>query len=138
MALLLDELLPVELTNGNDGRGSKWFRSAKVREEMELILSQHRRTPFSCRTRVVVTRILGPGQRLWDSSSILRGNWKEIEDALVCLGWWIDDGPRWIVKTEGEQDATRRDEGPAVRVQVYSTFPENPVRLSRRTIPYWR
>ena len=120
-AIIHDVTLPVELTNGNDGRGNKWFSSAKIRKAMESLLFGHSRTPWDFPTRVVVTRILGPGQRLWDSSSILRGNWKEIEDALVCLGWWHDDGPKWIEKTEGEQDASQRDNGPAVRVQVYRT-----------------
>ncbi len=112
-------VLPVELTNGNDGRGSKWFSSAKVRKDMERVLAVYRRDPFDQPVRVVVTRFLGKGQRLWDSSSVLRGNWKEIEDALVALGWWHDDCPKWIVKTEGEQDDSQRDEGPAVLVDVF-------------------
>lgn len=117
---LLDVTLPVELTNGNTGRGHKWFNSAKIRQAMERDLIEYRRRePFSQQTSVVVTRILGKGQRLWDSSSVLRGNWKEIEDALVSLGWWWDDGPQWIHSTLGQQDEFQRQNGPAVRVEVY-------------------
>lgn len=35
---LLDVTLPIELTNGNDGRGSKWFRSSNVRKRLEATL----------------------------------------------------------------------------------------------------
>lgn len=115
----IDVILPVELTNGNDGRGGKWYKSATVRKAMSIDLLEFRRKPFELPTRVVVTRILGHNQRLWDSSSILRGNWKEIEDSLVCLGWWWDDGPKWITETIGQQDYSQRGNGPAVRVQVF-------------------
>lgn len=116
----IDMILPIELTNGNDGRGSKWFKSSNVRKLFE---SQFRRLgverqPFDFPVRVSVTRILGKNQRLWDSSSIGRGNWKEIEDALVAIGWFYDDGPKWISETRFYQDASQRDNGPAVRITI--------------------
>lgn len=112
--------LPFELTNGNDGRGSKWFSSAKIRTKFEKTLRQMglTREPFDRPVTVTVTRILGPRQSLWDSSSIGRGNWKEIEDALVACGWFADDGPKYIHRTTFDQDATRRGDGPAVMVQI--------------------
>ena len=115
-------LLPVELTNGNDGRGSKWFSSAKVRKDIERnfrALGFARRTPFPEGVCVRVTRVLGKGQRLWDASSIGRGNWKEIEDALVALGWFVDDGPKYISQVRFEQDDEQRGIGPCVMVDVY-------------------
>jgi len=115
---LLRIILPVELTNGNDGRGYAWQRSASRRKKLAKQLSRHRRVPFSVPVVVEVTRILGKGQRLWDSSSVGRGNWKEIEDTLVELGWFIDDGPKWIVQTIFGQDSNRREEGPAVEIVV--------------------
>lgn len=123
--LVLARLLPVELTNGNDGRGSKWFSSAKLRKQYEIDLLGIRaasKQPFAFPTINVVTRIIGKGQRLWDSSSIGRGNWKEIEDALVALGWWHDDSPKYIVRTEFDQDATQRDVGPATKLEVFSVL----------------
>jgi hypothetical protein len=112
--------LPIELTNGNDGRGSKWFSSAKLRKQYEAIFRQLGmvREPFAYPVTVTVTRILGPRQSLWDSSSIGRGNWKEIEDALVACGWFVDDSPKYITRTIFEQDATNRLAGPAVMVEI--------------------
>ena len=113
--------LPIELTNGNDGRGSKWFSSAKMRKEIEATLRALRMTrdepiPYQCVN--TVTRILGKGQRLWDSSSIGRGNWKEIEDAMVACGWWVDDSLKYIAQTIFMQDDTRREIGPCVELVI--------------------
>lgn len=111
-------VLPIELTNGNDGRGSKWFSSAKVRKSLEQQLVEHKRRPFTSRTTVTLIRILGKGQRLWDADSIGRGNAKELFDSLVSLGWWQDDRPSCIAHVDYRQDDTRRDEGPAVEIIV--------------------
>lgn len=117
-------ILPFQLTNGNDGRGSKWFSSAKLRKGFEETLRQlgyHRVIPYDFPVEITVTRILGPKQSLWDSSSIGRGNWKEIEDALVACGWFVDDGPKYITRTTFEQDATRRSIGPKIEVRITPT-----------------
>ncbi len=110
--------LPFELTNGNDGRGSKWFRSAKLLDKYESQLRRlgFVRTPLDFPVIVHVTRILGPGQRMWDSSSCGRGNWKEIEDALVAVGWFRDDGPKWIRETRFFQGP--REDKPAILVEL--------------------
>jgi hypothetical protein len=112
--------LPFELTNGNDGRGSKWFSSAKLRKGFERDLRRLGLVskPFDHAVSVRVTRILGTGQRLWDSSSIGRGNWKEIEDALVACGWFHDDGPKYIRGTQFYQSAAMRHEGPSIKVEI--------------------
>ena len=118
--------LPIELTNGNDGRGSKWFSSAKLRKQYAVVLRSVPQHKFDCPTTNIVTRVLGKNQRLWDSSSIGRGNWKEIEDSLVELGWWVDDSPKYIVQTDFRQDATMRDKGPFTRLEVFAaTVPVN-------------
>lgn len=113
-------ILPFELTNGNDGRGSKWFSSAKIRKEFEATLRTlgMTRIPSPHPVRLTVTRILGKGQRLWDPSSILRGNWKEIEDALVACGWFIDDSPKFITSCDGRQDECRKSKGPAIELTI--------------------
>jgi len=122
MTLLLHTILPFELTNGNDGRGSKWFKSSKIRNEFEknLRLLGYERKPFEMPVSVAVTRILGQGQRLWDSSSVGRGNYKELEDALVAIGWFHDDSPKWITETRFYQDASRRDQGSSIEIQIYT------------------
>lgn len=114
-------MLPIELTNGNDGRGSKWFNSAKMRKKIETklrALGLTRSEPIPYRCFNIVTRILGKGQRLWDSSSVGRGNWKEIEDAMVACGWWVDDSPKYIAHTAFYQDDTRRSEGPCIELKI--------------------
>jgi hypothetical protein len=113
--------IPIELDNGNTGRGGKWFSSAKERKKLEATLralgfARDKPIPYQC--TVTVTRVLGKGQRLWDGSSVLRGNWKEIEDSLVALGWWVDDCPKYIKHTDGRQDDTRRKEGPCVELLI--------------------
>jgi len=117
--------LPFELTNGNDGRGSKWFSSAKLRKQFEKDLRRLDlvRKPFDCPVEIDVIRILGPGQKLWDSSSIGRGNWKEIEDAMVACGWFHDDGPKYIKSTQFFQSAAMRHEGPSIRVEITEITP---------------
>lgn len=122
--LLFRVVLPIELTNGNDGRGSKWFSSAKVRKKVEQQLRNlgFTRNPFDKPVTVQVTRVLGKGQRLWDSSSIGRGNWKEIEDALVVLGWFCDDCPKWIRETRFFQDSSRREAGPSIQVTIFESY----------------
>lgn len=113
-------VLPFELTNNNDGRGKKWFSSAGERKKIEraLRLRMMTRTPFPFPVRVLVVRVLGKGQRLWDSSSIGRGNWKEIEDALVACGWFHDDSPKYITHTNYDQDECRRSSGPFIEVTI--------------------
>lgn len=119
---LLSVALPFDLNNGNDGRGTRWFSSAKLRKKYEETIRTlgHIRKPFNRRVRLVVTRVLGKGQRKFDPMSLGRGNWKEIEDALVACGWFHDDSWRWIDQASGfRQDDTRRDKGPYVIVEVF-------------------
>lgn len=130
--LLLSAELPIELTNGNDGRGSKWFSSAKARDKIErdLRMLGMVRRPFDRPVIVRVTRMLGAKQQLWDSSSCGRGNWKEIEDALVVLGWFVDDGPKFIVETRFRQISQRvtKRVKPSVVVDVFEAEVANAIR----------
>lgn len=114
--------LPIRLTNKNGGRGGSYHASATFRKKCEERLrawglaANPVRFPFPVRVRVV--RILGPHERKWDTSSILRGNYKEIEDALVAIGWFPNDSPDWIVETVPDQDDSQRDFGPAIVLEV--------------------
>lgn len=118
--LLHKATFPFELTNGNDGRGSKWFSSSKLRIQFEKQLRDlgHVRTPFDRKVIVRVTRHWAKRQREWDSSSVGRGNWKEIEDALVACGWFVDDGPKYIRETRYLQ-VPSVDGVPRITVEVF-------------------
>lgn len=112
--------LPIELTNGNEGRSKHWGAAAKRRGEYESIIRLLRPNPWPIETpvRLVITRVLGRGQRLFDVDSLARGNAKEVIDAIVAAGYLPDDGPRHVVSCEYRQDATRRFEGPATVVEI--------------------
>ena len=99
---------PIELTNGNDGRGGRWFSSAKIRKQIEatLIACGHRRAePFDAPVSLLVTRVMGKRQKAWDADSWQRGNLKELIDALVVVGWFVDDGPKYISEVRFRQRA---------------------------------
>ena len=114
--------LDLEIFNGNTGR-TKHFRSAKKLKDFYSALLKTwpvtKRKPFPYRVRLVITRILGQGQQLWDADSVGRGSVKELLDALVDRGWFTDDGPKYIRPVDFRQDENRRDEGPAVEIHVY-------------------
>jgi len=118
--------LPIELTNGNDGRGGRWYKSANVRKKLEVIIRElgHVREPFAAKVRIVITRVLGKGQRLWDPDSIGRGNAKELVDALVACGWFHDDSPKYVSTCDYRQDESLRADGPYVVVEVQPVLSE--------------
>ena len=112
--------LPITLTNGNDGRTKHFSAADRKRKQYGnwLGFMFKGRRPYSVPVRVAVVRILGPKEKPWDSSSGLRGNWKEIEDALVEAGLFQNDSPAWIVETRFFQDDEQRTKGPAVELLV--------------------
>lgn len=116
--------LSMKLTNRNNGQGRHWSVSAKASKEADAAVREAmnvpRVQPYDCPVSLVITRILGPRERLWDEDSILRGNAKQILDAMVSRGWFHDDGPRWISSVVGRQDATQRGIGPCVSIDIFS------------------
>ncbi len=112
--------IPVELTNNNDGQSRHWSKanSSKKMFAQTLAALRLRSTPPDHPQNIVITRILGKRQSLWDADSVLRGNAKQLIDALVDAGYFIDDGPKYIIEAIGRQDATRRAEGPAILVEI--------------------
>ena len=121
--LVATEFLKVKLTNNNNGQSKHWSKSARDRNEFELELRAYcgTRKPYPFPVRLVVTRVLGAGESLWDYSSIGRGNWKQIEDSLVACGWFVDDGPKFITGILFEQNAKDRKSGPGIRIEIYKT-----------------
>lgn len=113
-------LLPMALSNNNAGQTRHWTAAAEQKQEFEYALHRLRLrgTPSPLRQRVTITRILGRGERLWDADSVLRGNAKQLLDALVDAGYFVDDGPRYISEVTGKQDDSRRKDGPAIKVEI--------------------
>ena len=113
--------LPIELTNNNTGRTQHFGRSASQRKKYERVIRAKfgQQVPFTSKVEIVVQRVLAARQRLWDASSILRGNWKEIEDALVACGFMHDDGPEYVGLCVGDQDAETRLTSDGGFVRVY-------------------
>ena len=122
MKLILRETIKLNLTNGNDGQGRAWYRTASTRKaiEQQLKVQDLKRDPFDFPVKITLTRILGPNQRLWDADSVLRGNAKQLIDSLVAVGWFHDDSMKYITQVIGAQDATQRENGPAVLIEVFA------------------
>jgi len=123
MKLLHYAEFEIELTNGNDGRGGKWFSSAKMRKQIEatLIATGHRRKPFDVPVSLMITRVMAARQRAWDADSWQRGNLKELIDALVVVGWFFDDSPKYIQEVRFRQlaESTRPEKSTTI-VEVFS------------------
>lgn len=119
--------LPIDLTNGNEGRTKHWGSAAERRKSYERIIRawyrKGERVPVETPAKLTITRVLGKGQRLFDADSLGRGNAKELIDAIVAAGFLPDDGPRHVVSCEYRQDATRRISGPAVVVEIETVKP---------------
>lgn len=118
---ILTAVVPLDLTNSNDGQGHAWYRTAALRKAIAVQLDKQglRREPYDFPVRLVVTRILGPRQKQWDADSILRGSYKQLQDELVCQGWFHDDSTKYITAVDGRQDGSQRENGPAVKIEVY-------------------
>ena len=113
--------LPVELSNNNTGQTRHFSAAIKQKKMFASTLSAMglKSTPPPFKQSVVITRILGKRQSLWDADSVLRGNAKQLLDALVDAGYFVDDGPKYITEVIGRQDATDRASGPAIRVEIF-------------------
>lgn len=112
--------LPIELTNGNDGRTKHFGQTAKRRKQFEATIRLMHAKPKPMRTpaNITITRVLGKNQRLWDADSGLRGNAKELIDAIVAVGFLPDDGPKHVTEVRFQQDATRRHDGPSTEIKI--------------------
>lgn len=135
--------LPMKLKNNNQGQGHHWSGSHKERriasEAVAEALVEYYPTPTSSMTLrlsewlsgphreceyeklgLVVWRVLGKRERLWDADSVLRGNYKQVQDALIEAGLAEDDSPAYIEWVLGRQDKERRDEGSCIEIEIYT------------------
>lgn len=112
-------VLPVEIKNKNNGQGHHWGKSASDKKRFQRELKAFTREPLTFRVDVVVTRIIGKGQRLYDPDSIGRGNAKQIIDTLTELGWWVDDSAKYLRHVDYRQDDSKRAEGPCTLIEIF-------------------
>lgn len=117
---MIEIILPIRLTNGNDGRTKHYRPTKKFRDECGL---QCRawfpdRQPCDVPVTVEVMRLLAKGERKMDQSSLGRGNWKEIEDSLVAAGWFHDDNSTWITSVQFSQNDTQRLDYSRISVRI--------------------
>lgn len=112
--------LDAVLTNNNAGQTRHWTAAYDAKLEFESVLIPHRLRsgPPDHQQRITITRILGKGERLWDADSVLRGNAKQLIDALADAGYFHNDGPKWITEAIGRQDATQKERGPAILIEI--------------------
>lgn len=137
--LLFTIEVPKELKNNNVGRSAHWSSAHKQKQQWnkallqsdiltatglsldfetfktEVLLSQ----PIQQKVGLVVERVLGKRQRLWDVDSIARGNLKEGLDAVVLSGILHDDSPKHVAWFFGKQNAGEKESGPFTRFHFY-------------------
>lgn len=112
---------PIAMTNDNEGRTRHYSTANKRRNLIEQEFRAYgffRHQPPLYKQRVVLTRLLGARQALWDWDSVLRGNAKEIVDALKACKFFFDDSPRWVGGVSGEQDASSRQLHAGVKILI--------------------
>ncbi len=115
---MIEFTLPVPLSNNNDGQTRHFSASVKWKTLYRKALLGRRGSRPDYPQSIVITRILGKRERLWDADSVLRGSAKQLLDSLVEAGFFIDDGPKYLIEAVGRQDAGNRSEGPAVKVEI--------------------
>jgi hypothetical protein len=131
-----------KLTNNNAGQGRGWHTSAKDRKTFDKKIAESMivtyddegtmayapfaeslaGTQLSDLVALTVTRVLGPKERYWDADSILRGNSKQMLDAIVGTRLLADDNPKYVSLVIGYQDKDRREVGPCIEVGFYETL----------------
>ncbi len=125
-----------ELNNGNTGRSKHWSSAHRERNawrravqaavvipdnEPEIAYLDYVTKPPDEKIGLIIRRVLGAKQRLWDADSILRGSAKEMIDSLVESNLAKDDNTKYVAWVMGDQDSSRREIGPFTEVEVWKT-----------------
>lgn len=116
---MIDVTLPIDLVSANKLLRMHYQARKRLRVDYRERLFEHgirRKNPPEGRQLVRITRVLGPGQREFDTDN-LHGSVKELLDSLRDFRIVRDDTPS-AIELVVEQDAQRRGGGPAVRVRV--------------------
>lgn len=133
-------VIPKELKNGNTGRTKHFSAAHREKQQwlsaipqgrvvtaqgVEMTLGQFYHEVLledvlAQRVGLVIERVLGKRQRLWDHDSTLRGA-KELVDSLVTYGILEDDNAKHVAWCFGVQDADDKETGPYVRVHFFES-----------------
>ncbi len=103
----------------------------KFSEFMTHIMAE----PFSRRVDIIVTRIIGRGQRMLDPDSICRGNCKQCIDACVDAGVLKDDSHQHVGRVLGLQRSDLREIGPAIDLTFLESPDDESIGCPRSTLP---
>jgi hypothetical protein len=88
------------------------------------------------RRRLVITRVVGPRMKEMEIANYPSGM-KSVEDALVRLGWLIDDSRKYVdtemrqVRLSEAESWVREKVGAKITVEVYE-LDSSPILVSRR------
>lgn len=119
--MMLEQItIDIELTNGNSGQQKAWYESHKQRRRIEdILVAEHRKRncPYMTKVALNIVRLYSGRQRAWDADSILRGNSKQLIDAMVSAGWFLDDSTKYISQVVGSQE---KGEVRGVRIEIHS------------------
>ena len=137
--LLFTVTVDRELKNGNTGRTKHFSQAIKEKKGWAQALKKAdvvtetglafplpafieevlNGQPVQQKVGIIFKRVLGKRQRMYDSDSILRGNAKELLDAVVDSGLLFDDNVKHVAWSLGMQDDTRKDQGPFCELLFY-------------------
>ena len=128
-------IIDKKLKNGNNGQSKHWSGSYAERKawitavgnslvtdekgESHTLGAFFDPSPSDKKIGMVITRVLGKGERQWDPDSVLRGNAKQLVDSLVDYGVCSDDSPSFVDFVIGIQDESSRGSGPITKVEIY-------------------
>jgi hypothetical protein len=113
---------PLELLLGVPVQSQNAFKHWRTRQKERQMWEKTIRAywgkaePATARMRLVITRVLGPRERLFDDGNGEGGSCKQIVDAIKRLGWVRDDSPKHLT-WEFRQEANLRHLGPAVELR---------------------
>ena len=120
--LRFQAIVPFKIRNANDTHGNyswQWRagqKKAAARAMLDLHVSYAIGYDKEKPVNMMVTRILGPRQQLYDADSVARGNCKQLIDAFVQAGYLHDDGPAYIQNFYANQLDGHRDVGPKAAI----------------------
>ena len=128
--LLETVIIELPLTNNNSGQGRAWYQSHKERLAFEQAFAMReggKSLPYLQPVSLHVVRCYTGRGRAWDADNLLRGNSKQLIDAMVSAGWFLDDNTKHIEQVVGSQEKVDRERD-CIRVEIHSKqarFPDD-------------